>query len=129
MPSASTTAPVSAARRASGATPPNVMVGNGKKLEPWLWLWDPSNLLFAAVGPQCSSPSPYLPPAQMLAEIDECRSQPCLNGGQCKDRIAEFLCVCEPGYVGHHCELGKKTCRAHAGRRGESLCATSQSRA
>lgn len=75
----------------------------------------------AAVGPQCSSPSPYLPPAQTLAEIDECRSQPCLNGGQCKDRIAEFLCVCEPGYVGHHCELGKKTCRARGEKGRESV--------
>lgn len=51
---------------------------------------------------------PCLSPAQMPAEIDECRSQPCLNGGQCKDRVAEFLCLCEPGYTGHRCELGKR---------------------
>ena len=43
----------------------------------------------------------------MPAEIDECRSQPCLNGGRCKDHVAEFLCLCEPGYTGHHCESGK----------------------
>lgn len=48
---------------------------------------------------------PYCPGS---TEIDECRSQPCLNGGSCKDRIAEFLCVCEAGYTGLHCELGKR---------------------
>uniref|UniRef100_A0A8C3K7B9 Sushi, nidogen and EGF like domains 1 n=1 Tax=Calidris pygmaea TaxID=425635 RepID=A0A8C3K7B9_9CHAR len=50
--------------------------------------------------------------ARMPAEIDECWSQPCLNGGQCKDRVAEFLCLCEPGYTGHHCESGKTVPRA-----------------
>ncbi|NWY03551.1 SNED1 protein, partial [Nothoprocta ornata] len=45
-------------------------------------------------------------------EIDECRSQPCLNGGLCKDRVAEFLCVCEPGYAGHHCELEINECQS-----------------
>ncbi|XP_071898411.1 sushi, nidogen and EGF-like domain-containing protein 1 isoform X4 [Anas platyrhynchos] len=51
-------------------------------------------------------------------EIDECRSQPCLNGGQCKDRIAEFLCVCEPGYVGHHCELEVDECQSEPCKNG-----------
>lgn len=48
----------------------------------------------------------------MPTEIDECLSQPCLNGGRCKDRVAEFLCLCEPGYTGHHCESGKRLCQA-----------------
>ncbi|XP_028924279.1 sushi, nidogen and EGF-like domain-containing protein 1 isoform X2 [Ornithorhynchus anatinus] len=43
-------------------------------------------------------------------EIDECRSQPCLNGGSCKDRVAEFLCVCGAGYTGHYCELEINEC-------------------
>ncbi|XP_068548785.1 sushi, nidogen and EGF-like domain-containing protein 1 isoform X4 [Anas acuta] len=51
-------------------------------------------------------------------EIDECRSQPCLNGGQCKDRIAEFLCVCEPGYMGHHCELEVDECQSEPCKNG-----------
>ncbi|XP_021251644.1 sushi, nidogen and EGF-like domain-containing protein 1 isoform X1 [Numida meleagris] len=51
-------------------------------------------------------------------EIDECQSQPCLNGGRCKDRIAEFLCVCEPGYTGHHCELEVDECQSEPCKNG-----------
>ncbi|KAM6260371.1 sushi, nidogen and EGF-like domain-containing protein 1 isoform 8-T8 [Spheniscus humboldti] len=51
-------------------------------------------------------------------EIDECWSQPCLNGGQCKDRIAEFLCLCEPGYTGHHCESDVDECQSEPCKNG-----------
>uniref|UniRef100_A0A8B9RR91 Sushi, nidogen and EGF like domains 1 n=1 Tax=Accipiter nisus TaxID=211598 RepID=A0A8B9RR91_9AVES len=51
-------------------------------------------------------------------EIDECLSQPCLNGGQCKDRIAEFLCLCEPGYTGHHCESDVDECQSEPCKNG-----------
>ncbi|XP_059586850.1 sushi, nidogen and EGF-like domain-containing protein 1 isoform X3 [Alligator mississippiensis] len=51
-------------------------------------------------------------------EIDECRSQPCLNGGSCKDRIAEFLCVCEAGYTGLHCELEIDECQSDPCKNG-----------
>ncbi|XP_067158181.1 sushi, nidogen and EGF-like domain-containing protein 1 isoform X4 [Apteryx mantelli] len=51
-------------------------------------------------------------------EIDECRSQPCLNGGLCKDRVAEFLCVCEPGYTGLHCELEINECQSDPCKNG-----------
>lgn len=46
-----------------------------------------------------------------FAEIDECRSQPCLNGGLCKDQIAHYLCLCKAGYTGNNCELGKRICK------------------
>lgn len=42
------------------------------------------------------------------SEIDECRSQPCLHGGSCQDRVAGYLCVCSPGREGAHCERGKR---------------------
>lgn len=45
--------------------------------------------------------------ACLSPEIDECRSQPCLHGGSCQDRVAGYLCVCRPGHEGAHCELGK----------------------
>uniref|UniRef100_A0A7M4ETU3 Sushi, nidogen and EGF-like domain-containing protein 1 n=1 Tax=Crocodylus porosus TaxID=8502 RepID=A0A7M4ETU3_CROPO len=51
-------------------------------------------------------------------EIDECGSQPCLNGGSCKDRIAEFLCVCEAGYTGLHCELEIDECQSDPCKNG-----------
>ena len=30
-------------------------------------------------------------------EINECESMPCLNGGQCIDQIAGYMCTCLPG--------------------------------
>ncbi|NXH17708.1 SNED1 protein, partial [Bucco capensis] len=51
-------------------------------------------------------------------EINECQSQPCLNGGQCKDRIAEFLCQCEPGYTGRYCELDIDECQSEPCKNG-----------
>lgn len=64
--------------------------------------WDPCPVLMSL-----TLSLPCLP-----LEIDECQSQPCLNGGQCKDRVSAFLCLCEPGYTGYHCELGKRPCQA-----------------
>ncbi|NXP53717.1 SNED1 protein, partial [Heliornis fulica] len=51
-------------------------------------------------------------------EIDECQSQPCLNGGRCKDRVAEFLCLCEPGYAGHRCESDVDECQSEPCKNG-----------
>nr|XP_031308460.1 sushi, nidogen and EGF-like domain-containing protein 1 isoform X5 [Camelus dromedarius] len=53
-------------------------------------------------------------------EIDECRSQPCLHGGSCQDRVAGYLCVCSPGHEGAHCELETDKCRAQPCRNGGS---------
>lgn len=30
-------------------------------------------------------------------EIDECQSNPCVNSGQCVDRVNRFQCLCPPG--------------------------------
>lgn len=30
-------------------------------------------------------------------EIDECRSNPCFNGGACTDLINGYNCTCQPG--------------------------------
>lgn len=38
------------------------------------------------------------------AEIDECSSNPCLNGATCQDRFNHFKCVCVPGFSGRLCE-------------------------
>lgn len=53
-------------------------------------------------------------------EIDECRSQPCLHGGSCQDRVAGYLCVCRPGHEGAHCELETDACRVQPCRNGGS---------
>ncbi|XP_075770653.1 sushi, nidogen and EGF-like domain-containing protein 1 isoform X2 [Pelodiscus sinensis] len=56
------------------------------------------------------------PPA--CHEIDECLSQPCLNRGVCKDRVAEFLCVCHAGYTGPRCELELDECQSEPCKNG-----------
>ncbi|XP_065496017.1 sushi, nidogen and EGF-like domain-containing protein 1 isoform X2 [Caloenas nicobarica] len=65
----------------------------------------------------CSLPGVWSDPPE-CDEIDECRSQPCLNGGQCKDRVAEFLCLCEPGYTGQRCELDVDECQSEPCKNG-----------
>ncbi|KAM4664731.1 coagulation factor IX [Discoglossus pictus] len=36
---------------------------------------------------------------------DQCLSNPCLNGGQCKDDVSAYTCWCQWGYEGKNCEL------------------------
>ncbi|XP_065529895.1 sushi, nidogen and EGF-like domain-containing protein 1 isoform X4 [Lathamus discolor] len=65
----------------------------------------------------CHSPGVWSDPPE-CNEINECQSQPCLNGGQCKDRIAEFLCLCEPGYTGQRCESDTDECQSEPCKNG-----------
>ena len=44
--------------------------------------------------------SPY------FLDIDDCESNPCHNGGTCKDGINSYTCICPPGYTRHDCETG-----------------------
>ncbi|XP_077440055.1 protein crumbs homolog 1 isoform X2 [Vanacampus margaritifer] len=37
-------------------------------------------------------------------EVDECKSNPCLNGGYCRNLINKFLCVCDMSYAGDICQ-------------------------
>ncbi|KAG9478402.1 hypothetical protein GDO78_013425 [Eleutherodactylus coqui] len=36
---------------------------------------------------------------------DQCVSNPCLHGGQCKDDVSSYVCWCQHGYRGKNCEL------------------------
>ena len=40
-------------------------------------------------------------------DLDECDSDPCENGGDCKNGDNSYSCICEPGYLGINCETGK----------------------
>lgn len=33
-------------------------------------------------------------------EVDECWSQPCLNGATCQDAVGAYFCDCAPGFLG-----------------------------
>jgi len=37
-------------------------------------------------------------------DLNECESEPCLNGGACVDRPGYFVCVCVEGFGGETCQ-------------------------
>ena len=38
---------------------------------------------------------------------NKCSSNPCKNGGKCKDGLNDFTCECTKGYTGHDCSTCK----------------------
>ncbi|KAM8874516.1 sushi, nidogen and EGF-like domain-containing protein 1 isoform 2-T2 [Spinachia spinachia] len=67
-------------------------------------------------------------------EVNECLSQPCLNGGTCRNQVGSHLCECADGFSGKRCQTDKKKCLSdpceHGGtcedRLGSYLCHCSQ---
>ena len=43
----------------------------------------------------------------LFLDIDECLSQPCVNGATCIDLVNQYQCVCLSGMYGQACELGE----------------------
>ena len=41
---------------------------------------------------------------------DDCSTQPCANGGICRDGIDEFTCECVAGYKGLVCDINIDDC-------------------
>ena len=41
------------------------------------------------------------------ADINECASNPCLNGGTCTDLVNGYECTCAPGWTGDFCQTGR----------------------
>eukprot|EP00064_Thunnus_orientalis_P015395 superscaffoldBa00002844_g15447 len=54
-------------------------------------------------------------------QIDECQSQPCLNGGSCHDYAGGFNCTCLPGFQGHQCKINIDECQEQPCQNG-ALC-------
>ncbi|XP_047444137.1 protein crumbs homolog 1 isoform X3 [Mugil cephalus] len=50
-------------------------------------------------------------------EVDECKSNPCLNGGYCRNLINKFVCVCDMSFAGDTCQTDSGLCRPAAGPR------------
>jgi len=43
----------------------------------------------------------------LYSEINQCVSDPCLNGGSCADQVNGYVCYCKNGYTGFHCASGE----------------------
>ncbi|XP_034055819.1 versican core protein-like isoform X4 [Gymnodraco acuticeps] len=43
-------------------------------------------------------------------DVDECQSNPCLNGATCLDGVASFTCLCLPSYSGELCQQDTELC-------------------
>ena len=43
----------------------------------------------------------------VLVDINECSSNPCMNGATCTDAVNAYTCGCVAGYTGSHCETGR----------------------
>ncbi|KAF3693386.1 Delta-like protein C [Channa argus] len=43
-------------------------------------------------------------------ETNECDSNPCKNGGSCKDLVNDYSCACPQGFYGKNCEISAMTC-------------------
>ncbi|RZF45128.1 hypothetical protein LSTR_LSTR000538 [Laodelphax striatellus] len=46
-------------------------------------------------------------------DIDECTSDPCLNGGTCIDEVDAFFCQCRNGFKGETCEINIDECASN----------------
>lgn len=63
---------------------------------------------FSLSGPTCAN------------NIDECASQPCLNGGSCLDHVNDFTCNCSPQFMGTTCNETYNPCVENSCENGGS---------
>ena len=40
-------------------------------------------------------------------DIDDCASNPCLNGATCLDEVYGYNCSCVVGFTGYNCQIGR----------------------
>ena len=71
-------------------------------------------------GFKCDCPRGYFD-ARCLSDVNECESNPCLNGGSCEDGVSQFVCNCPAGYGGKRCELNIDECQSNPCQHG-GLC-------
>ena len=49
----------------------------------------------------------YLEKGTTVVDVNQCDSNPCLNGATCEDKLHAYECTCADGYEGDTCALGK----------------------
>src|SRR6218665_441240 len=54
----------------------------------------------------------YLTGRQCELDVDECSGvwRVCRNGGQCENTWGSFICHCQHGFTGSHCQLNPDNC-------------------
>lgn len=58
----------------------------------------------------CKGNDKQLNVSSLPADINDCASSPCKNGGTCIDGINSFQCFCPNGWEGSLCDVGKYEC-------------------
>merc|ERR1711871_307704 len=56
----------------------------------------------------CSCKSGYTGDGTDCANVDDCASNPCQNGGTCQDGVNSFTCTCAAGYSGDRCQISQQ---------------------
>eukprot|EP00112_Aurelia_sp_Birch-Aquarium-sp1_P019496 Seg483.2 transcript_id=Seg483.2/GoldUCD/mRNA.D3Y31 product=Fibropellin-3 protein_id=Seg483.2/GoldUCD/D3Y31 len=67
------------------------------------------NLVTCSAGYQCVETCSKLLGYECI-DINECESEPCLNGGTCANGNNQYTCSCVPGYQGTNCETNIDDC-------------------
>lgn len=50
-----------------------------------------------------------------IDSFNECTSNPCLNNGNCQDRLSDYACFCPRGFTGKNCDISDPKSRGGLG--------------
>lgn len=78
-----------------------------------IWTWDTvyimyycynnAVLIFGLLAPDCVG-------TRCKEDVNECKSYPCKNGGNCVNNQGSYMCKCISGYSGHNCQTDIDDC-------------------
>ena len=69
--------------------------------------------------PLCLYKADWMGP-NCTVQVDECSSNPCLNGGQCQDVEGDYRCLCALGFTGKKCQHSIDYCGSQPCHHGET---------
>ncbi|XP_070554253.1 sushi, von Willebrand factor type A, EGF and pentraxin domain-containing protein 1-like [Ptychodera flava] len=58
--------------------------------------------------------------SDLCRDLDDCKANPCENGGLCQDLVQVYECICPDGYAGRRCEQQQGNCGSDACKNGGS---------